>query len=142
MLLNVLQQIMHEKASDLKLPDCSKVEGDVLADYLKEFNNYPVAVEPFRNCCTDKENYLCIVVYLTEDTRRVRQNRMREVQNSAAKCLEGLARIDVRGNSTQPAIVESCKNYTKHQTEDFSISLEEVWGEMGSSKALTVNINK
>lgn len=63
---------------------------------------------------------------------------MREAQNSAAECLEGLAKIDVRGNSTQLAIVESCKNYIKYQAEDFSISPEEVWGEMGSSKALAV----
>lgn len=42
------QQIMHEKAGVLKLLDCSKIEGHVLADYLKEFQNYPVAVELFR----------------------------------------------------------------------------------------------
>lgn len=50
------QQIMHEKAGVLKLLDCSKIEGHVLADYLKEFQNYPVAMELFRSCCVDKKN--------------------------------------------------------------------------------------
>lgn len=132
------QQIMHEKASVLKLLDCSKIKGDVLADYLKEFENYPVAVELFRNCCTDKENYLSIVGFLPEDNRGKRQDRMRETQINVAECLEGLSKIDVRESNVQLAMVESCKNYIKHQAEDFSISSEEVWGEMGSSKALAV----
>lgn len=132
------QQIMHKKASVLKLLDCSKIEGNVLADYLKEFKNYPVAVELFRNCCADKENYLSIIAYLPEDTRGVRQNRMRETQISAAECLEGLTEFDTRGSNTQIAMIESCKDYINHQAEDFSIPSETVWSTMKSSKAQEV----
>ncbi len=68
------QQIMHEKAGVLKLLDCSKIEGYVLADYLKEFRNYPVAVELFRSCCVDKTNYTTVIGCLPEDTEPSGEN--------------------------------------------------------------------
>ena len=132
------QQIMHEKAGVLKLLDCSKIEGHVLADYLKEFQNYPVAVELFRSCCVDKTNYATVIGCLPEDTRGERQDRMRKAQADTTACLEGLAKFDTRGNNTQLAMIENCKEYIKHQAEDFSIPSETVWGTMKSSKVQNV----
>lgn len=132
------QQIMHEKAGVLKLLDCSKIEGHVLADYLKEFQNYPVAVELFRSCCIDKTNYAAVVGCLPDDTRGERQDRMRKTQADTTACLEGLAKFDTRGNNTQLAMIENCKDYIKHQAEDFSIPSETVWGTMKSSKVQNV----
>lgn len=132
------QQIMHEKAGVLKLLDCSKIEGHVLADYLKEFQNYPVAVELFRSCCVDKTNYVTVIGCLPEDTRGERQDRMRKTQADTTACLEGLIEFDTRGSNTQIAMVENCKDYIKHQAEDFSVPSETVWGTMKSSKAQNV----
>lgn len=132
------QQIMHEKAGVLKMLDCSKIEGHVLADYLKEFQNYPVAVELFRSCCIDKTNYAAVVGCLPDDTRGERQDRMRKTQADTTACLEGLAKFDTRGNNTQLAMIENCKDYIKHQAEDFSIPSETVWGTMKSSKVQNV----
>lgn len=132
------QQIMHEKAGVLKLLDCSKIEGHVLADYLKEFQNYPVAVELFRSCCVDKANYATVIGCLPEDTRGERQDRMRKTQADTTACLEGLIEFDTRGSNTQIAMVENCKEYINHQAEDFSIPSETVWSTMKSSKAQNV----
>lgn len=132
------QQIMHEKAGVLKLLDCSKIEGHVLADYLKEFQNYPVAVELFRSCCVDKTNYATVIGCLPEDTRGERQDRMRKAQADTTACLEGLAKFDTRGNNTQLAMIENCKDYIKHQAEDFSMPSESVWSAVKNSKTQKV----
>lgn len=132
------QQIMHEKAGVLKLLDCSKIEGHVLADYLKEFTNYPVAVELFRSCCVDKTNYAAVIGCLPEDTRGERQDRMRKAQADTTACLEGLAKFDTRGNNTQLAMIENCKDYIKHQAEDFSMPSESVWSAVKNSKTQKV----
>ena len=132
------QQIMHEKAGVLKLLDCSKIEGHVLADYLKEFQNYPVAVELFRSCCVDKKNYAAVIGCLPDDTRGERQDRMRKTQVDTTVCLEGLVEFDTRGSNTQIAIVENCKDYINHQAEDFSIQSEIVWGSMNNSNVQNV----
>lgn len=132
------QQVMHEKAGVLKVLDCSKIEGHVLADYLKEFKNYPVAVELFRSCCVDKANYATVIGCLPEDTRGERQDRMRKTQADTTACLEGLVKFDTRGNNTQLAMIENCKDYINHQAEDFSIPSETVWSAMKSSKTQDV----
>lgn len=133
------QQIMREKASVLKQLDCSKIEATVLADYMKEFKDYPIAIELFRSCCIDRKNYSKVIGCLPEDTRGERQERMRKSQADTIACLEGLAQFDTRGNNTQIAMIESCKDYIKHQTEDFSLSKETVWSTMKSSKAIKLS---
>ena len=132
------QQIMNEKAGVLKLLDCSKIDGNVLRDYLKEFKNYPVAVELFRSCCVDKTNYAAAIGCLPEDTRGERQERMRRTQADTTACLEGLVEFDTRGSNTQIVMVESCRDYIKYQEEDFSLPSEAVWGALKSSKAQNV----
>jgi len=127
------QQIMHKKASVLKLFDCAKLEGHLLKDYLKEFQNYPVAVELFRNVCINKDNYAAVIEHLPGDTRGERQNRMRNSQADTTACLEGLIEFDARGNNTQIAMLESCKSYIEHQAEDFSIPSEAVWSLMNNA---------
>lgn len=135
------QQIMHKKAGVLKLFDCAKLEGHVLKDYLKEFQNYPVAVELFRKVCINKENYATVIEHLPGDTRGERQDRMRNSQADTTACLEGLVKFDVRGNNTQIAMVKSCKSYIEHQAEDFSIPSEIVWGSMNNSNVQNKNTN-
>lgn len=132
------QQIMNEKAGVLKLLDCSKIDGNVLRDYLKEFKNYPVAVELFRSCCVDKTNYAAAIGCLPEDTRGERQERMRRTQADTTACLEGLVEFDTRGSNTQIVMIESCRDYIKYQEEDFSLPSEAVWGALKSSKAQNV----
>ena len=126
------QQIMHKKAAILKLFDCAKIEGYVLEDYLKEFQNYPVAVELFRNICINKENCAAVIEHLPGDNRGERQNRMRKSKADTAACLEGLIEFETRGSISQIAMIESCKNYIKNQTEDFSIPSETVWSSMNN----------
>lgn len=132
------QQIMHEKARVLKMLDCSKIEGHVLTNYLKEFKDYPVAVELFRSCLVDKTNYASIFGCIPEDTRGERQDRMRKAQADITASLEGLVKFDTRGSITQIAMVDSCKDYISHQAEDFSIPREAVFSAMKRSKGQNV----
>lgn len=132
------QQIMNEKAGVLKQLDCSKIDGNVLRNYLKEFNNYPVAVELFRRCCVENANYSSIIGFLPEDTRGERQDRMRKTQADTTACLEGLAEFDTRGSNTQIAMINSCREYIDYQAEDFSIPSETVWSKIKSSKTQKV----
>jgi len=132
------QQIMHKKAGILKLFDCAKIEGHVLENYLKEFQNYPVAVELFRSICINKENYAAVIEHLPGDTRGERQDRMKKSKADVTACLEGLVEFETRGNNSQIAMIESCKSYIEHQAEDFSIPSEVVWGSMNNANVQNI----
>ena len=121
------QQIMNEKARVLKMLDLSKVKGHILQDYLQEFQDYPIAVELFQNCCLDKSNRAIFIGVLPRDTRGERQGRMRDAEADIISCLENLKKFDARGNNTRISMIMSCKEYIKYQADDFSTCNEDVW---------------
>ncbi len=128
------QQLIREKAEILRKSDITKIDTNVLREYIKEFKNYPVAIVLLSSGHSGKEERVKILDCLPEDNRGERQNRMNNSRSDVIAAINGLVEFNERGNKTRISMVECCKDYINHQAEDFSIPSEAVWTAMNSSK--------